>query len=304
MSVPWFETESQKLSLRASDESLHHALLFSGTKGIGKSVFADGLAQQLLCQSLAPNGEACGQCQSCDLYKAGSHPDFYRLTTDKTQLGVDLIRQAIQSLTSTAQLQHNKVLVIPDAHLMSESASNALLKTLEEPTSKTFIILLTPFVSRLLPTILSRCEKHTLHGPDYAQCIQWLKQYDNLVSSDVQISEALFEAYGGAPFTLLDALQGEGELTFDEFCRDIDAAISSRNSALPLAEKWQAQYSQVIEWTQRYLNQRIKSRDQTANPKHWDIYESLNQFSLTAQHAGVNKVLLLSQLFNLMSEVE
>src|SRR5690606_26412999 len=101
------------------------------------------LSAWLLC--LTPTGKPCGQCKSCKLMQAESHPDFYLLQPNpelKTPtIGVDAIRGLTNSLQETANQGHNKVAVIEQADRMTVAASNALLKTLEEPQANTYIIL-------------------------------------------------------------------------------------------------------------------------------------------------------------------
>ena len=121
MNLPWFEKFAADLIQRMSSTRLHHAILMSGSAGIGKHQLSKTLSKNLLCKQLKQDLTACGQCQACNLFDAANHPDFYWLSTDKSQIGVDLIRQAIESLNTKSQLGHNKVLVIPNAHLMTES---------------------------------------------------------------------------------------------------------------------------------------------------------------------------------------
>ena len=139
LALPWLAERYQQLVQRFQTSKLHHGILLSGPQGVGKRELADAMMQAILC--LHPSsGGPCGECQSCKLIEAGTHPDRYLLESDK-QLGVDAIREAIGKLNTTAQIGRHKVLIIPAAERMTEAASNALLKTLEEPTDNTYLLL-------------------------------------------------------------------------------------------------------------------------------------------------------------------
>ncbi|MBT0586429.1 DNA polymerase III subunit delta' [Alteromonas oceanisediminis] len=312
--IDWFADTLSELASRAQRQRLHHGLLFIGQRGIGKQVSAHEMAGRLLCKQVRSDNTACGACQSCDLMQAGSHPDFYWLTTDKTQIGVDLIRSAIQSLSSKAQLSHNKVLIIPDAHLLSDAAANALLKTLEEPTPSTFIILVTHQHNRLLPTILSRCEKVIFNTPTTAESLDWLAKVrqDDAMSlpQDLLIDERSLAAYGGAPLLLLDSAEAQNAITFTRFIdtlKSIESGQSAEVDLLDVSTRWQNDAEQVIIWLQRYCHQqaRQQSRDSLAtdtDTDYWQLYTQTTQAAQKVRHAGTNKSMLLFELFNTFRE--
>ncbi|NVK24596.1 MAG: hypothetical protein HWE10_06690 [Gammaproteobacteria bacterium] len=127
------------------------------------------LAKTLLCSNKQQTSDGefvqpCQRCHSCELFDAGSHPDFTLVEAEKTSIGVDEIRQTSTFLNKTSQLSGSQVVVLKQADLMTENASNALLKTLEEPTANSYLLLLTDKKRKLLPTILSRCQFLTLDG--------------------------------------------------------------------------------------------------------------------------------------------
>ena len=153
----------------------HHAYLFDGPEGIGKRTAAMALAGRLLCESggLAPDADACGDCTSCRLVASNNHPDFHpihrglhKLHPDPSVrrskglfLAVDVVRHfVIASAGLKPSRGRARVFLIREAERMNDGAQNALLKTLEEPPGASRLILLTTAVSRLLPTIRSRCQ--------------------------------------------------------------------------------------------------------------------------------------------------
>ena len=161
MTPAWLIQYQQLLSLQLQQGSLPHALLFCGVEGCGKSVLADWFIQISLCSHLSVNADnvlqPCLQCKFCQLYLAGNFPDHLKVVSEKTTIGVDEIRHANQFLQKTAQMSGRKTVLIPQAQTMTESAANALLKTLEEPSQHSHIVLLSSDPERLLPTIISRC---------------------------------------------------------------------------------------------------------------------------------------------------
>jgi DNA polymerase-3 subunit delta' len=143
-------------------------MIFAGPAGVGKATTAAALAAVLLCD--APRGdEACGSCPSCVAMQAQSHPDYHRIYKElirlaykerkAIELGIEVVRQyLVEPAARTAVRGRGKIFVIEQAELMSTAAQNATLKTLEEPSGQTCIILLTDQPGLLLPTIRSRCQ--------------------------------------------------------------------------------------------------------------------------------------------------
>lgn len=130
-----------------------HALLICGSSGLGINELTYEIARTILCEE---GGKPNCCCHSCQMLEASTHPDFTKIVRDGNNIKVDQIRSGILTLEETATNAHGKVLLIEDAELMNEQASNALLKTLEEPPTDSFIILSTGAPRSLLPTILSR----------------------------------------------------------------------------------------------------------------------------------------------------
>ncbi len=157
---PWLIEHQQRLSQQFSQHILPHAILITGVEGSGKLQLAQWLIKLLACQKpVQAQGEplhACGQCKTCLLERSDTLPDHLNVIGEKTSLGVDEIRYANSFLQKTAQLGTYKTVLIYHAETMTVAAANALLKTLEEPTNNSIIVLLTDDVERLLPTIVSR----------------------------------------------------------------------------------------------------------------------------------------------------
>jgi len=161
----WLTSHQQLLSQQYSHATLPHAILISGISGAGKVELAQWLINILSCQqpveAQSKNSHQvlrhCGHCKSCLLLKSNTFPDHLNLIAEKTNLGVDDIRFANSFLQKTAHLGKYKTMLINHAQSMTPSAANALLKTLEEPSEHSIIILITNDIAMLLPTIVSRC---------------------------------------------------------------------------------------------------------------------------------------------------
>lgn len=134
-----------------------HAYLFAGPRGSGKQAVATVLAQALNC--LEEKHDACGRCKSCADIQKGTHPDVHwvRPESKSRQIRIEQIREFESAIALKPLIGRTKVGIIVDAECMNEAASNAFLKTLEEPPGRTVIMLLTAEPQRLLPTIVSRC---------------------------------------------------------------------------------------------------------------------------------------------------
>lgn len=158
---PWQASQWQKLQTSRQQGRLPHAILLTGPQGLGKSEFARYFAQSLLCEQNSAAGEPCGQCRGCLLYQAGNHPDMTLLTPleGKINIGVDQVREIGQYLTLKAQYSGYRIVVLTPAETMNVNSANSLLKTLEEPSQGTVLILVTHRPAQLPATIRSRCQE-------------------------------------------------------------------------------------------------------------------------------------------------
>ena len=136
---------------------------------------ADNLVALLLCQHPA-GGRACGQCKGCQLLAAGTHPDFFLLEPEEPEkpIRVDQVRELVDFVVQTAQLGGRKVVLLEPAEAMNLNSANALLKSLEEPSGDTVLLLISHQPSRLLPTIKSRCVQQACPQPSAEQSRAYL----------------------------------------------------------------------------------------------------------------------------------
>lgn len=171
---PWLLPIWNKWQRLSETHKVPGAMLCSASQGSGIDQLAIHFAHTLVCGN--STSEPCGFCHSCQLSQSGNHPDIHWIKPEKEgkSITVDQIRICNQWAVESSQLAGKRVLIISPAEAMNESASNALLKTLESPSEHCVFVLLSANQNRLLPTILSRCQKWQLPESDINQTYQWL----------------------------------------------------------------------------------------------------------------------------------
>ena len=139
------------------NNQLAHAFLFCGPRGVGKTTCARILAKTINCENQTKDGEACNTCNSCVSFDAGTSLNIHELDAASNN-SVDDIRSLVEQVRFAPQAGNYKVYIVDEVHMLSSSAFNAFLKTLEEPPPYAIFILATTEKHKILPTILSRCQ--------------------------------------------------------------------------------------------------------------------------------------------------
>ena len=139
------------------NNQLAHAFLFCGPRGVGKTTCARILAKTINCEHQTPDGEACNICNSCVSFDAGTSLNIHELDAASNN-SVDDIRNLVEQVRFAPQAGKYKVYIVDEVHMLSSSAFNAFLKTLEEPPPYAIFILATTEKHKIIPTILSRCQ--------------------------------------------------------------------------------------------------------------------------------------------------
>ena len=201
--LPWQQDLWQDLMSRAQGAGLPHASLLLGAEGVGKRRLARRLAQYLLCLDAHKTQAPCGHCQSCQLMASGSHPDYrvYDQEARGKQIKVDAIRGLNDFLATTPQIAKAQVVQIYPLEAMNVNASNALLKTLEEPAGNSYLLLLAERLGPVLPTIRSRTQRINVNAPAEAEGLAWLQAETGCSSDDGR--EALQQCFQ-APLKAVD----------------------------------------------------------------------------------------------------
>lgn len=214
MIFPW--QESLWMQLQAWAPSLPHALLLHGPRGVGKVQLATAFATSLLCEGVrGPDGMGCGSCPSCRWIQHGTNPDLRIVApgsddegeegtrtatkTPSTQIKITQVRALQEWITVGSHRNGWRIALFHPAEAMNAASANALLKTLEEPPSNALLLLVSHQVSRLLPTILSRCQKLACPYPDRALAQRWLS------AQQLKAPDETLALVGGAPLIALEA---------------------------------------------------------------------------------------------------
>jgi DNA polymerase-3 subunit delta' len=255
---PWLEPFWDRLTATHRQNRFPHALLLTGQAGMGKAVFAEELARFLLCERPMDGRAPCRQCTSCTLFAAGSNPDYIRLTPaeDSRVIKVDQVRELSEALSLTSHGNGYKVAVLAPADALNPNAANSLLKTLEEPSDNTVLVLVSAHPARLPATIRSRCQELRIKAVDRELTTRWLAA--RYVGSSPEVYLALAN---GAP---LQALQLAQEQALEERQRRFRALVgihAGQESPLAVAEVWAADEDlKGLCWMREWLMDMLKIR--------------------------------------------
>src|SRR5580692_11403979 len=207
---------AQTLKKAIASGRIAHAYLFCGTRGVGKTSMARILAKALNChKSDGPTTEPCGKCSSCVAIARGDDIDVIEIDA-ASNTGVDNVREIIENAQYRPARSRFKVYIIDEVHMLSKSAFNALLKTLEEPPSHVKFILATTEPEKVLPTILSRCQRYDFRNIPTREIAGHLKNISKQEKIEADEDALLLVAKAGAgsmrdALSLLDRLLSVGE---------------------------------------------------------------------------------------------
>lgn len=254
---PWLNPPLQRLLALNLSGRLPHGLMIQGQKGLGKARLVDRFIAALLCQSPTLKGDACGACSSCNYYRAGNHPDA-RLVEPETeqreygeriraiplddpaskgprksrQIGVNQIREVGSFVWTHSQMGGRKVVVIAPAENMNINASNALLKSLEEPGRDAVLILISERPSGLPATIRSRCQSIMVETPSISQSLPWLEQ------RGVHSGDVLLRLSSGSPLTALELARQDALMLRQQALKELETMAAGRQDPVAMAETW------------------------------------------------------------------
>jgi len=163
-------------TLRNSIQHKHlgHAYLFSGPRGVGKTTCARIFAKTINCADISDDGEACNQCESCLSFNENRSYSIHELDAASNN-SVDDIRTLTEQVRIPPQIGSYSIYIIDEVHMLSQSAFNAFLKTLEEPPSHAMFVLATTEKHKIIPTILSRCQIFDFHRIKVEDTVAYLK---------------------------------------------------------------------------------------------------------------------------------
>lgn len=292
---PWQGNDYEKLYQPYRQGRLSHALILSGIKGIGKRHLANIFSHSLLCETPLDNGFACGQCHSCSILEADTHPDSYIIQPEEKSevIKIEQIRELLTKIILASHAGQYKVVIIDPADKMTISAANSLLKTLEEPPAKTLFMLISSDISRLPITIRSRCQQINLVAPEQVVSEPWLSEnQQSTVSSEILLSLA-----SGAPLTALELSENTQFLNRDKMLDEWCQLATGNLDPVQIASKWVKPDPQLpITWVQSWIIDMIRLNS--------NYHKALTNHDKKANLLSVARLFNLAQLFKLLEKVE
>ena len=301
---PWqIELWQQFVELKRQ-QRLPHALLLTGVYGLGKNTFTHKLTKNVLCLSVSNHEDACGQCHSCQLFEAGSHPDHIEIKPEESgkQIKIEQIRQLIAKQQLTPIISQWKTVVISPAYSMNVNANNSLLKLLEEPQQNTLIVLVTSKPEKMPITVKSRCQNLHMATPSFEQAMDWIIQHSDHQQN--MTTEKILQLAKGAPLAAIEMLDAQGAEQYQQVAQDFDDILSGNINPVSLAAQWQQfDLTQVVNQLQYNIKDRIvaaqiKTSDQYAseasNKLYWKVLDCIiDTTKLLSSQNNINKTLLI-----------
>jgi DNA polymerase-3 subunit delta' len=254
-------------------DHLPHALLLSGVEHIGKKQFANELAQSLLCLNPSSDHHACGECKSCKLYQAQSHPDHHhvKLLEGKKDIPIGQIREVIEFVNLSHSISSFKTIVIDTAEKMNKNAANSVLKTLEEPAHNTIIVLESSQPKQLLPTIRSRCQVITFGLPEHPSAKKWLEA--QMPQNDV---DTLLSIARGRPLLALEYDKDNDLELRTRLINDIGQVMTGKRNWVDAAQAWEnTNLRMLMDWQLSWVQDLVLIQQSSAKVRSIDVEKQL-----------------------------
>ncbi len=252
--VEWLAPLRGQLSAMHRQDRLPHALLLLGQPGAGQSELGLWLAALLLCDG--QDATACRACAGCRLFHAGTHPDFYRVQPeeDAAVIRVEQIRGLSESFALKSYRGRGKVALVDPADAMNINSFNALLKTLEEPSDNTYLILAASRIDRLPRTIVSRCARLRLPLPAAGEALAWLNGCRKYAGW-----ERLLALANGAPFLALQYADAGLEQIDTQMQEAMNSAEKSQLDIIATAAAWSRDQPEArLYWLESWLTGQLR----------------------------------------------
>src|SRR5699024_10854449 len=209
-------------------QKLAHAYLFCGPRGVGKTTCARIFAKTINCMTPTEDGEACNACESCVAFNEQRSYNIHELDAASNN-SVDDIRQLVEQVRIPPQIGKYKVYIIDEVHMLSASAFNAFLKTLEEPPRHAIFILATTEKHKILPTILSRCQIYDFNRitvEDTVNHLSYVASKEGIAAEPEALNIIALKADGGMrdALSIFDQVVSftRGNITYEEVIRNLN----------------------------------------------------------------------------------
>lgn len=254
--MPWLKAAQLKLREARALKRVPHSLLILSIPGLGAEALAAWFGATLLCEL---GGESpCGRCPSCQLLNADNHPDWHllKLEEDAQQLKIEQVRELIEALSLKSYRGGYKVGVIESAEALNTSSANAFLKTLEEPTANTVLIMIARPSHRLPATIASRCLRLSLKRPESDMAKTWLAAH----APQTKSWDAALSLCGGAPLEALHLDPAEVAALEEDMREGLKMLSAGTIDVTLMAERWLRSRPDLrLHWLENWITQRVQA---------------------------------------------
>lgn len=315
-SHPWLSDIWSEWQSSLENDTFSNAALLISQPGLATEELVAAFSRAVLCGNYV--SDACGVCHSCQLMNAHNHPDYHVINPEKAgkSISVDQIRTCNRLAQESSQLSGKRLFVIEPAEVMTESATNALLKTLEEPSSTCMFLLVTYQPQRLLSTVTSRCQKWQIPKPSSQVIQDWLtQQYTSTIPA------YFAHINDNAPTRIQSFIEKEQEGFYQQIERGLLDCVMHKGDLVYLAKLLESAKEDSLRWIWYMLTDAQKvhfgldapyltpgSKVLAQNISYEKLYRQAESLSrLTDQlreHSGLNgELLILDWLIKFNEEV-
>ena len=294
---PWLEPARKTIVAALQQGRFPHALLLTGQPGSGKTAFSNYLAQLLLCQQPTVSHVPCGSCPGCIQFAAGGNPDYFHVShavDEKTgkksrEIKIDQVRALAGKLVMSSHHGGYQVAILDPAEVLNKNAANSLLKTLEEPSDNTVLVLVSACPARLPATVRSRCQQLKLEIPERQLALEWLQG-----QGCSEQAQTCLQLAHGAPLEALRLAQSETIEARREHFSALVGILERRVSPLTVAQGWSKDEKlQAIHWMREWLMDlvRIRMAGEAGQVRSADLQDGLTALAGRLDHRVVFELL-------------
>lgn len=289
----WNQPQWQRITSAFDAGRMPHAILLQGAKGLGKLEFSRNLSSYVLCANRS-DGKVCGICHTCKLLRADTHPDYKEVlpADEGKSILVGQIRAFCDFFVYSSQLSLYKAGVICPADKMNRNAANSLLKTLEEPTKNSLIILVAESTTNLPATVRSRCQVLEFSAPSHRDAADWISSQG--VSGNVDLALSLADSSPLEAKTYLDSdylQQRENQFALFEGLRL--GMVSATTAAEKLTK---VTNRRTLSWVLSWVEDMIKLKMIESNP-------AITNFDLANRLGSISKNISISSLYSYYDKI-